>query len=136
RAGEGPPRYQRPPRGSVADGFEPRIRELLAAYPQMPSTVIAGRVGWPYSIRTLSGKVAELRPLYLPPDPASRTVYLAGEIAQHDFWFPPIELPVGFGQTRAAKQLPVLTMITDAARDRDRQPTRASPLVRRRPLRP
>jgi len=65
--------------------FESRIRELLQAFPQMPSTVIAERIGWPYSIRTLSGKVAELRPLYLPPDPARRTVYLAGEIAQHDF---------------------------------------------------
>ena len=115
-ASDGPPRYQRPPKGSVADGFEPRIRELLAAFPQMPSTVIAGRIGWPYSIRTLSGKVAELRPVYLPPDPASRTVYLAGEIAQHDFWFPPVELPVGFGQVRTAKQLPVLTMITGYAR--------------------
>jgi len=118
-ASAGPPKYQRAPAGSVADGFEPRIRELLAAYPQMPSTVIAGRIGWPYSIRTLSGKVAELRPLYLPPDPAGRTVYLAGEIAQHDFWFPPITLPVGFGQARAAKQLPVLTMITGYARHVD-----------------
>jgi len=118
-ASDGPPKYQRPPAGSVADGFEPRIRQLLQAFPQMPSTVIAQRIGWPYSIRTLSGKVAELRPVYLPPDPASRTVYLAGEIAQHDFWFPPIELPVGFGQSRAAKQLPVLTMITGYARHVD-----------------
>jgi transposase len=60
--------------------------------------------------------VAELRPIYLPPDPASRTSYLAGEIAQCDFWFPPIRLPVGFGQTRTATQLPVLTMITGYAR--------------------
>jgi transposase len=115
-ASDGPPKYQRPPAGSVADAFEPRIRELLQAFPQMPSTVIAGRIGWPYSIRTLSGKVAELRPVYLPPDPAGRTVYLAGEIAQHDFWFPPVELPVGSGQVRTAKQLPVLTMITGYAR--------------------
>jgi len=115
-ASDRPPAYQRPPKGSAADAFEPRIRELLAAFPQMPSTVIAGRIGWPYSIRTLSGKVAELRPVYLPPDPASRTVYLAGEIGQHDFWFPPVELPVGFGQVRTAKQLPVLTMITGYAR--------------------
>jgi transposase len=118
-ASDGPPKYQRPPRGSAADAFEPRIRELLAAYPQMRSTVIAERIGWPYSIRTLSGKVAELRPVYLPPDPSGRTVYLAGEIAQHDFWFPPVELPVGFGQARTAKQLPVLTMITGYARHVD-----------------
>ena len=77
----GPPRYVRPPRGSVADGFEPRIRELLRAYPSMPATVIAERIGWPYSIRTLSGKVAELRPLYLPPDPAGADGVSAGEIA-------------------------------------------------------
>jgi hypothetical protein len=46
-------------------------------------------------------------------------VYLAGEISRHDFWFPPVELPVGFGQARTAKQLPVLTMITCYARHVD-----------------
>jgi transposase len=54
--------------------------------------------------------------LYLPPDPASRTTYLAGEIAQCDFWFPPIRLPAGFGQFRTPTRLPVLTMITGYAR--------------------
>ena len=73
--------------------------------------MIAERIGWERSIRVLSARVADLRPVYLPPDPASRTTYVAGEIAQCDFWFPPIELPVGFGQTRTAKQLPVLTMV-------------------------
>ena len=34
----------------------------------------------PYSIRTLSGRVAELRPASLPPAPASRTAYAAGEL--------------------------------------------------------
>ena len=61
-ASDGPPKYQRAPAGSVADAFEPRIRELLAAYPAMPATVIGERIGWPYSIRTLSGRIAELRP--------------------------------------------------------------------------
>ena len=115
-AADGPPVYARPVRGSVVDRVEPRIRELLQATPTMPATVIAERIGWPYSIRVLSGRVAELRPMYLPPDPASRTVYLAGEVAQCDFWFPPIELPVGFGQHRTPTQLPVLTMITGYAR--------------------
>ena len=64
----------------------------------------------------LSGRVAELRPAYLPPDPASRTSYAAGEIAQCDLWFPPIRLPVGCGQVRRPTQLPVLTMITGYAR--------------------
>ena len=111
-----PPRYSRRPAGSVVDAVEPRIRELLAAYPTMPATVIAERIGWSYSIRTLSGRVAELRPVYLPPDPAGRTSYVAGEIGQQDFWFPDIELPVGCGQVRTATQLPVLTMITGYSR--------------------
>ena len=110
---EGPPRYERAALGSVADAFEPRIRELLRAFPQMPSTVIAERIGWPHSVRTLSGKVAEWRPAYLPPDPASRTAYAAGEIAQDDFWFPDGRVPVGFGQVRTAEQLPVLTSELD-----------------------
>jgi transposase len=115
-ASDGPPKYERAAKGSVADGFEPRIRELLKAYPSMPATVIGERVRWPYSIRTLSGRVAELRPLYLPPDPASRTAYTAGEVAQCDFWFPDITVPVGFGQARTAKRLPVLTMASGYSR--------------------
>ncbi len=115
-ASDGPPRYVRRPMGSVVDAFEPRIRELLRAVPTMPATVIAERIGWPYSIRTLSGRVAEWRPAYRPPDPASRTSYVAGEIAQCDFWFPPITLPVGFGQARTAKRLPVLTMVLGYSR--------------------
>jgi transposase len=113
---DGPPRYERAAAGSVADEFEPRVRELLRAFPQMPSTVIAERIGWPYSVRTLSGRVAELRPAYLPPDPASRTAYAAGEIAQHDFWFPDVQVPAGSGQVRTAKQLPVLTMVCGYSR--------------------
>jgi transposase len=115
-AAEGPPRYRRAPRGSLVDGFEARIRELLAACPTMPATVIAERIGWPYSIRTLSGRVVQLRPFYLPADPAGRTSYEPGEIAQCDFWFPDIVVPVGFGHVRTAKQLPVLTMVTGYSR--------------------
>jgi transposase len=115
-ARDNPPKYVRAPQGSVADAFEPRIRELLKAFPSMPATVIAERIGWPYSVRALSGKVGQWRPAYLPPDPASRTSYAAGEIAQCDFWFPPVQVPCGFGQVRTAKQLPVLTMVTGYAR--------------------
>jgi transposase len=115
-ASDNPPKYVRAAQGSVADGFEPRIRELLRAFPSMPSTVIAERVGWPYSVRMLSGKVAEWRPAYLPPDPASRTAYAAGELAQCDFWFPPVRVPCGFGHIRAAKELPVLTMVCGYSR--------------------
>jgi transposase len=113
---DAPPKYERRPAGSIVDGVEPRIREVLKAFPTMPATVIAERIGWTRSIRVLSGRVAELRPAYLPPDPASRTSYEPGEIAQCDLWFPPIQLPVGFGQVRKPTQLPVLTMVAGYSR--------------------
>ncbi|HET6751581.1 MAG TPA: IS21 family transposase [Actinomycetes bacterium] len=115
-ASSGPPKYERSRAGSIVDEVEPRIRELLAVWPTMPATVIAERIGWTRSVRVLSRRVAELRPVYLPPDPASRTSYAAGEIAQCDLWFPPIRLPVGFGQTRTPAQLPVLTMVCGYSR--------------------
>jgi transposase len=110
-ASDRPPKYERKPAGSVADAAEPQIRELLKAYPTMPATVIAERIGWQRSIRVLRGRVAELRPAYLPPDPASRTAYEPGEVAQCDLWFPPVMVPVGCGQVRKPAQLPVLTMV-------------------------
>jgi transposase len=115
-AADGPPRYQRAGRGSIVDTVEPQVRELLQAWPTMPATVIAERIGWTRSLTVLKDRVRELRPVYLPPDPASRTAYAAGEVAQCDLWFPAITLPVGFGQTRSASRLPVLVMVTGYAR--------------------
>jgi len=110
-ASDGPPKYERKPAGSIVDAVEPRVRELLRAYPTMPATVIAERIGWDRGLTVLKDRVRELRPAYLPPDPASRTSYAAGEIAQCDFWFPPVTVPVGCGQVRRPAQLPVLTMV-------------------------
>lgn len=115
-ASEGPPKYVRKPTGSAVDAFEPRIREQLQAFPTMPATVIAERVGWTRGMTVFKERVRELRPAYLPPDPASRTTYEAGELAQFDFWFPDIEIPVGYGQTRTAKRLPVMTTVTGYSR--------------------
>jgi len=115
-AADAPPKYDRTRVGSIVDGVEPRIRELLQGCPTMPATVIAERIGWTHGLTVFTARVRELRPCYLPPDPSSRTTYVAGEIAQNDFWFPDIELPVGYGQTRTAKQLPVLTMVTGYSR--------------------
>jgi transposase len=98
-ASDGPPKYERPQRGSIVDEVEPRIRELLQTYPRMPATVIAERIGWTRSIRVLSARVAELRPVYLPPDPASRTAYAAGEIVQCDFYSPTLRCRSGLGRT-------------------------------------
>jgi transposase len=63
------------------DAVEPRIQELLQARPSMPATVIAERIGWTRGLTVLKERVRELRPAYLPPDPASWTAYAAGEVA-------------------------------------------------------
>jgi transposase len=45
-ASDGPPKYVRKRKGSIVDAIEPQIRELLAAWPDMPATMIAERIGW------------------------------------------------------------------------------------------
>jgi hypothetical protein len=77
-----PPRYERAPSGSVVDAFEPEIRALLAEFPTMAASVIAERIGWDRGITILRDRVAELRPLFVPPDPCQRTSYAPGELAQ------------------------------------------------------
>jgi len=115
-ASDAPPKYHRKPAGSAVDAFEPRIRELLQEFPAMPATVIAERIGWERGLTILKDRVRELRPAYAPPDPASRTAYDPGEVAQCDFWFPPVTVPAGFGQERGAARLPVLTMVCGYSR--------------------
>jgi transposase len=115
-ASDGPPRYERKLAGSAVDGFEDAIRAQLKDVPTMPATVIAERVGWTRGLTVFKERVRELRPVYLPPDPAGRTTYEAGDIAQCDLWFPPTTVPVGFGQTRSPLQLPVLTMVLGYSR--------------------
>ncbi len=108
-----PPRYQRPARGSAVDAFEPSIRELLAEFPSMPASVIAERVGWVRSSSVLRDRVAQLRPLFAPPDPASRTGYDPGGLAQCDLWFPPADIGLGHGQVGRP---PVLVMVAGYSR--------------------
>lgn len=110
---DGPPRYVRRPKGSIVDAVEPQIRELLALWPGMPATVIAERIGWTRSLTVLKERVRELRPLFAPPDPVSRTVYQPGELAQCDLWFPPVDVPLGSGQ---AGRPPVLVMVCGYSR--------------------
>jgi len=111
------PRYQRAPRGSIADAAEPEIREQLALCATMPATVVAERIGWDRSITVLREKVAQLRPLYLPADPVSRTAYEPGELVQDDFWFPPAEVPLGHGKVATGREVPpVLVMASGYSR--------------------
>lgn len=112
-AAEEPPKYQRAGKGSIVDAVEPQIRELLQQFPDMPATVIAERIGWQNSLTVLKDRIRLLRPHYLPLDPASRTAYRPGEVAQCDLWFPPVRVPVGAGQTAS---LPVLVMVSGYSR--------------------
>ncbi|GAA1637848.1 IS21-like element ISMbo1 family transposase [Georgenia ruanii] len=107
-ASDSPPKYERKNAGSKLDAVEPQIRALLAATPTMPATVIAERIGWERSSSILRARVAELRPLFVPPDPADRTQYTAGEIVQCDLWFPGRVVPVG---DDVLADPPVLTMV-------------------------
>lgn len=108
-----PPKYERARRGSRVDAAEPRIRELLAATPTMPATVIAERIGWSSSITILRDRVRVLRSFYLPLDPASRTSYEPGHRMQCDLWFPPVDIPLGHGQVGRP---PVLVMVSGYSR--------------------
>lgn len=108
-----PPAYRREKGSSIVDAVEPEIRRLLMQFPKMPATVIAERVGWTRSLTVLKDRVRELRPLYLPPDPAGRTEYRPGELAQWDLWFPPTPVPLETGE--AAKP-PVIVGISGYSR--------------------
>jgi transposase len=112
-AADGPPRYRRAVKGSAVDVVEPQIRELLAVWAAMPATVIAERIGWTRGMTILKERVRELRPVFTPPDPASRTVYQPGELAQCDLWFPPVDVPLGAGQVGRP---PVLVMVAGYSR--------------------
>jgi transposase len=114
-ASDSPPSYSRPPKGSVVDAVEPQIRELLRATPTMPATVIAERIGWEHGLTVLKERVRELRPYYLPPDPASRTEYDPGHRVQCDLWFPPASIPLGADQEGSP---PVLVMTSGYSRMR------------------
>jgi transposase len=108
-----PPKYERPPRGSVADPFEPQIRALLKEWPRMPAPVVAERISWPYSMTPLKNRLALIRPEYVGIDPVDRVQYEPGEITQCDLWFPETRIPVAAGQERI---LPVLVMVLGFSR--------------------
>ena len=106
-ASDSPPEYEREPKGSVADAYEPQVRALLREWPTMPAPVIARRIGWPYSDGPLKKLLARVRPEYRGIDPVDRVSYEPGQLTQCDLWFPEPRIPVGSGQER---MLPVLVM--------------------------
>jgi len=106
-ASEVPPRYVRRPTETSFVVLEPRVRSLLAEFPDMPATVIAERVGWSGSITWFRQNVARLRPEHRQVDPADRLTWAAGDAAQCDLWFPPRKIPLENG---TAALLPVLVI--------------------------
>jgi len=58
-------------------------------------------------------RVAELRSDYQVPQGFGRTEYRPGELAQWDLWFPPVDVPVGHGQTA---RLPVIVGVPGFSR--------------------
>jgi transposase len=108
-----PPIYRRKRRPSAVDPYEDQIRALLRGCPTMPATVIAERISWTRGMTILKERVAELRPLFLEPDPFQRTDYRPGELAQWDMWLPGVDIPVGYGHTG---QLPVIVGVAGYSR--------------------
>ncbi len=106
-ASDGPPKYERPTVSTSFTPFEPAVRHLLAKTPDMPATVIAERVGWTGSITWFRDNVRRLRPDHDPVDPSDRLIWLPGDAAQCDLWFPPKKIPLEDG-TRTL--LPVLVI--------------------------
>ena len=108
-----PPKYERSEQPTSFSPFEPRVRALLAEFPQMPATVIAERVGWSGSITWFRDNVRRLRPEERRVDPADRLVWEPGDAAQCDLWFPPRKIPLEDG---SAKLLPVLVIVPTYSR--------------------
>jgi hypothetical protein len=122
-----PPKYERTPVTATSfTPFEPRVRELLAEFPDMPATVLAERVGWEGSPSWFRENVARLRPEHRRVDPADRLVWAPGDAAQCDLWFPPKRIPLEDGTDAL---LPVL--VITAAHSRftcgEMVPTRQTP---------
>jgi len=106
-ASDRPPKYERPAVPTSFTPFEPAVRQLLAKTPDMPATVIAERVGWTGSITWLRDNVRRLRPDHNPVDPSDRLIWLPGDAAQCDLWFPPKKIPLEDGSKTL---LPVLVI--------------------------
>ena len=107
-ASDQPPKYVRKPAEVTSfTPFEPQVRSLLLATPQMPATVIAERVGWSGSIRWFRDNVNRLRSEQGRVDPADRLEWAPGDAVQCDLWFPPFKFLLEDGTRRL---LPVLVM--------------------------
>ncbi len=100
----GPPTYSRALRGSKLDPFKMEVARLLAGDAALPGVRIGELLeplGWSGGKTILDDYLREVRPLFQSARTTQRTVYRPGEICQFDVWQPRLEVPVGYGQTRA-----------------------------------
>jgi transposase len=85
-AGE-PPRYSRPPAGSMLDPLEPVIRRLIGEWPAIKAPrvteILRDDYGYGGSVDLVRRRMAELRPR--DERPAQRTGYRPGQVMQVDW---------------------------------------------------
>lgn len=112
-ASDRPPKYERAAAPTSFAPFEPLVRQLLIATPDMPATLIAERVGWKGSITWSRDNVLRLRPEHRPVNPSDRLIWLPGDAAQCDLWFPPGKIPLENGSKTL---LPVLVITAAQSR--------------------
>ena len=108
-ASDRPPTYERAPRGSVVDAFEPQIRALLAEWPRMPAPVIA-RADRLAVLDDAAEEAGGADPAGVRGDRPGRPgrATSPGELAQCDLWFPRAADP---GRAPGRQRvLPVLVM--------------------------
>lgn len=98
-----PPRYTRPPKGSMLDPHREAIAAMLDEDAEAPATVILERLrrrGYAGGITILKDHLATVRTQFLAARSFQRTTYLPGEIGHADWWEPGEQVPVGKGATR------------------------------------
>ncbi|MCI0689061.1 MAG: IS21 family transposase [Sporichthyaceae bacterium] len=104
----GPPRYERRCAGSKVDAVAGAIAAMLDEDATVPATVVLARLrllGFDGGVSILKEHLSRVRPAFAAARGYQRTTYLPGELAQTDWWIPPVVVPVGRGQTRPVSGL-------------------------------
>lgn len=96
----GPPTYQRVPRGSKVDAFADTIAGLLVKYPALSAVRVFEKIAAEGYSGGLSILRAHLRAVRPRPVAYQRTEYTPGEIGQVDWLELPMRVPDPFGEPR------------------------------------
>jgi transposase len=96
----GPPKYQRPPRGSKVDPFKDKIAAVLAVYPELSAVRVYDKIapeGYAGGMSTLRAHLRAVRPRV---SAFQRTEYAPGEVGQVDWLELPQRVPDPLGEPR------------------------------------